>query len=424
MNDADTRIKDLINSAVDLELADHCSAPPLDRSRLAERSPSTSPVALWSVPVLAASVAALLAVGAILAINHDLDRRSNPPGNSASPTPSMSKSTDPKSSLAWCPRSGPVRPTPTTYAEAAPGAPEATEVAGVSVSSTDQDIGSPVYPGPVDAYLETSTYPVSNAYPVVEISGYPGRFSRDFPDLKPVPGKSYPFTLKYTVPENGDPVSALSIVLQDVAAGSCPKPFLVRPNHTYLIRGEVTFRPDAAGRLLFTELYPNGAVATVLPLSGPARDPAKPEPTRPQPQAAQARARAYLEAVAGAREATEVAGVSVSLTGQNASVTGLSRVGPFSDLYYAKVVPGKSYPFTVKYVMDPSEDITVVSVLLQHVASGSCPEPFLMRPHQTYLIHCQVTFGATTAGQVTVDYHSPTRHGSFTSKLLEAARGS
>lgn len=381
MNDLDTTIKNLINSAVDLELADHRSAPPLDRSRLAARSPSASPLALWSVPVLAASVAALLAVGTVLTINHDRDRRSNPNQNSTSPAPSISKSTDPNASVAWCPHPGPVYPSTLTYPEATADAVEATEVAGVSVK-------------PVSAE-DTAAWSKSFGRPLVKLTGSESPYTQDFRDLKPVPGKSYSFTLKYILPENGDPISVLSISLQDVAAGSCPRPLLVRPNHTYLIRCEVTFLPDATGQLLVTEVNRSapgsGAGGTVVvPLSGQMGD------------------------LARVPEANEVTGISVGpVSDQDDAYVRANVNSPLiSDFngtkdFSGKTTPGKSYPFPVKYIVPRvAYPASVVSMTFQDVASGRCPEPFLVRADHTYLIRCQVTLRAGAAGKLAFHFRS------------------
>jgi hypothetical protein len=377
VNDTDTtildaRIKDLVNSAVDVELTGHRSAPPLDLSRLAER-PSPHPVAAWSVPLLAATVAALLAIGTMLIISSDRDRRSDP--DSTSPTPSISKSIDPgpNDSVTWCPHPGPRYATPTTLADV-PDAPEATEVPGVSV-------------GPVSAEDAASTY----AGQSVKFTGSAGPFVRDFRDLKPVPGKSYSFTLKYVVPEAERSVSALLIVLRDVAAGSCPRPFLVRPGHTYLIRCEMTFLPESAGQLVITTIGSSGWGEMVLPLSGEVGD------------------------LAGIPEASKVAGVSVGPVSEQDdadldSHLGQPYVRDFNGVkdYSGKPTPGKSYPFTVKYVVSRFQyPVSVVSMTFQDVASGSCPEPFLARADHTYLIRCRITFRAGAAGKLTLVSRTP-----------------
>lgn len=403
MTDLDTTIKALVNSAVDRELTGHRTAPPWDRSRLAERPETAHPVTLWSIPVLAASVAALLAVGTVVAIGHDRDQRSNPAGNSASPAPSLSistsRSTSPDEEAAA-----------RAYLEAMAGAREATEVAGVSV-------------GPVSAE-DAARYKDSGNWSM------PGRAPN-----APQPGKSYLITMRYVVGPVGELgsglpgrlASVLSGELHDVASGSCPQPFMSRPGHTYLIRCQVSFRAGGIGRATFIERTLTGTVNYSFNLTGPAgkaagsaTSPSLSTSASQDPQSSAARE--YSEAAAGAREATEVAEVSVGpLSAQDAATYGLTGdAGPFinlsgdaspfgTDFSRVELIPGKSYSLMLKYLVGPGAGpVAVLTMELQYVASGSCPGPLLVRPAHTYLIRCQVTYLTTAAGQLRVTRRTPT----------------
>lgn len=363
MNDADTRIKDLINSAVDHELHGHRSAPPLDLSRLAERPEPARPhlVARWSVPVLAAVVAALLTVGGMLAVGFERDQQVNPPANSGSPapwaTPSVSKIPDED-----------LEEGARAYAEAMAGAREASEVAGISV-------------GPVSAE-DAARFKDSGLWSLSQP-----------PPEKPVPGKSYPFTVRYVAGPSDDLVSIVSGELRDVASGSCPQPFRVRPGHTYLIRCQVTFRAGVTGKAAFDERGPWENVVYSFDLGNSAgRSASPPTPADRQEQAA----REYAEAVASAPEANEVSGVVVGpVSAKDAKAVPLM----FGPTHPAVLTPGRSYPVTFKYVTD-SDAATLLSVEFQNVQEWKCPPRFLARAGHSYLIRCTVTIRAGVSGKV------------------------
>ncbi|HEX8081255.1 MAG TPA: hypothetical protein VF557_13680 [Jatrophihabitans sp.] len=403
MNDLDTTIKDLINSAVDRELEAPRAVPPLDRSRLAER-PSAHPVARWSVPVLAAVVAALLAVGTLVTIGFERDKPSSPPGNSPSPAPSasasVSKSISPDREAAA-----------RAYSQALAGAREASEVAGVSV-------------GPVSAQ-EAVQYKDS------------GLWSMPVPVPKPPAlGKLYPITVRYVVGPVSKPASVapdrlasvVSSDLHDGASGSCPQPFVARPGHTYLIHCRVDLQAGTVGKATFVDRELTGTTSATFNLNGP---PVGKPPSKvvlpPWPSVSPALSNCvgpepdpenfptYAEAAAGAREASETAGVWVGPVseqdaalhrdGVNAGPTidDSAGSGGFPD----KPVPGKRYRFTVKYVAHSAAPDTVLWLSFQRVASGSCPKPFLIQPNHTYLLRCEVTFLAAGGSSMWAAMRSP-----------------
>jgi hypothetical protein len=138
--------------------------------------------------------------------------------------------------------SGPSAAAVAGYRKAAAGAPEATEVPGVSVGPAST--GNPGY------------------------TGLGGPFS-EFAGTTPVPGTSYPFTVEYLVHSRDEPEALLSMRPEDVVSGSCPRPFLIRPGHTYRIRCQVTFRSLKAGRLAISRLSPTGRQTVSTPLLQP-----------------------------------------------------------------------------------------------------------------------------------------------------------
>ncbi len=371
MNDADTRIKDLINSAVDRELDGHRTAPPLDRFRLAERPPLAHPVARWSVPVLAAVVAALLTVGGMLAIGYERDQRSNPPANSISPAPTPSVSRIPEMDLQQGPRA---------YEEAMAGAQEASEVAGVSV-------------GPLSAedaaqFKDSGLWSLSGAAP-------------EAPEL----GKSYPITVRYLAGPSDEWVSIVSGELRDVASGSCPQPFRVRPGHTYLIRCQVTFLAGAVGKATFAKRSPWETVIYSFNLGNSVSQSASSPPPFNLAQEERSiipgraeAAREYSKAVASAPEANKVAGVSDRPTTAEDGPMDGEGVGMLDGPISAPK-RDKSYPLTLIYV--PPADAPAISVLaieFVDVAAGRCPRAFRVRPGHAYTIRCQVTFRAGAVG--------------------------
>ncbi len=387
MNDLDRTIKHLVNSAVDVELTGHRTPPPLDRPGLAERpGPSRPhPVALWRVPALAASVAALLVAGTVLVIGHDGDRRPTPPAASASPTPSVSQSTasDPSAAAR-------------AYREALARAREATEVAGVS------------------------------AWPVFASNGEwasSGVWSLDGPYLDaPAPGRIYTIAVRHVTGSAGKQASAspgqgASVVsgeLLDGASGTCPRPFVTQPDRIYVIRCQVEFQAGAIGKVRFTSQDPTGTATytfalnksagkAVTPSASPSIDPTPALSNCIGSEPGPENAPTLPEAQAGAREASEVPGVTVvPVSEQDAALhrDGLDT-GPTIDESLStagfpdKAQPGKTYWFTVKYVAHPGADpVAVLRLSFQNVTVGRCPGPILVRAGHTYLLRCQVTLPA------------------------------
>jgi hypothetical protein len=141
--------------------------------------------------------------------------------------------------------------------------------------------------------------------------------------------------------------------------------------------------------------------------------------------------RAFAEAVSGAREASEVAGVSVGpISESDAARFADSGLWTMPNPAPATPVPGHSYSITVRYVVgyhtdkdghSPTDGVTVVSGELRDVAAGNCPPPFLARPGHTYLIDCQVTFLAGAAGAVSFTDRNPDGTTSATFGLSDPA---
>jgi hypothetical protein len=345
VNDLD--IKTLINSAVDAELAGHRVAPPIDLAAFADRRGPARAVRLWSAPLLAASVAVLLAVGAMLAITLNREQRSNQVGNSASPVPSaspslsLSLSTNPDQEAA-----------DREYAEAVAGAREATEVAGVTVE-------------PLSAQ-ETAQLKDSST------------IRADADIMAPEPGKTYSFTMSYLAGPSNKPPAVVTIEVQDIASGSCPQPFLARPGHAYRIRCQVVLLAAPTGQATLMARSPGSAASGVIDLIDPAKG--------------------YAAAVADAPEASTVAGVSdrpATAAERRRSVESLGLLeGPI-----AAPEQGRSYPMTFLYV--PASNAPAISVLaftLEDVTAGRCPRPFRIRPAHAYSIRCQVTFKVDPVG--------------------------
>lgn len=379
MNDADTRIKDLINSAVDRELDAHRSAPPLDLSRLAEQpeparphlgasaSPaaSTSLVARWSVPVLAAAVAALLTVGGMLAIGFERDQQVNPPANSPSPrpwaTPSLSRSINPDPAVAN-----------RAYVEAAAGAREATEVAGVSIE------------------------PLS-AKEAVRLKGS-GALTADAPIMVPEPGKPYSFTVSYQAGPSDDPPTVLTTEVRDVASGSCAERFLAQPGHTYRIRCQVMLLAGITGKASLTAQEVDGKTIMSINLTDPAKASPGPSSSMSSSPEQEAAARRYSEAVASAPEASKVAGVS----DRPATAEELRSGEAMGSLDTPVLQPerGRTYPVTLLYIRSSAGPaISVLAIEFEDVTSGSCPRAFRTRPGHAYVIRCQVVFTDGAVGK-------------------------
>lgn len=364
----DLEIKNLINSAVDRELADHRVAPPWQPTDAPHRS--GHPVTTWMLPVLAASVAALLVAVTVLAIGHGRSAQHAPPAHSASPAPTPSRSLDPDQEAAE-----------QAYIDAVVGAREATETAGVSVG--------PVSSEDAARYQDSALWTVPDAGPET-----------------PQPGRSYPIIIRYVVgphtQPNGDQVSVLSGELRNVADGSCPPPFLVRPAHTYLITCQASFLPGSTGKAAFIDRNRTGTRGYGFDLGNPSSA----ATTTLSPERQQA-ARDYDTAVAAAPEAGTVAGVTDRLTTAEEAQRSGESVG-LLDGPVSAPEKGRSYPVTLSYI--PPADGPAVSVLtirFEDVVRSRCPGPFRIRPGHAYRISCQATFRPGTAGLAYYDLRGP-----------------
>jgi hypothetical protein len=241
MTDFDTAVKELLNSAVDRELAGHRVAPPLDRAALSDRSGPARRPAGWVAPVLAALVVALLVAGSIVAIDNLRARPDGRVGPMGRPTPSVSTSLSPDQEAAAL-----------AYAEAVAGAREAGEVAGVSEELAPEERAR--------AFVNTGYWSLGESLPA-----------------KPAPGRSYPFTMDYLVgprigtggDASGDGVTVVSSALRGVTAGSCPQPFLARPGRIYQIHCEATIRAGGTGTVVFTQHTSTGVWGYSFNLTGP-----------------------------------------------------------------------------------------------------------------------------------------------------------
>jgi hypothetical protein len=375
VNDID--LKTLINSAVDAELGGHRAVPPIDPAVLAERTGPTHAVRLWSAPLLAASVAVLLAVGAMLAITGNRDR--NHTANPARPAPSVSTSESVSTDLALANRA---------YAQAVAGAREASEVPGVSV-------------GPLSA--KDAARLKGTGLITGDVSGI----------TSPQPDKAYSFTLSYLAGPSDEPPAVLTTEVRDVASGSCAQPFVARPGHAYTIHCQAMLLAGVTGKATLTLRSPTGTSSGSMNLTDPAMYPTSPAPSASPGQAEAARA--YAEALAGAPAASKVTGVSERpVTAEERQRTG-ETVGGL-DVPVAAPKRGKSYPATLIYV--PPSDAAAISVLkirFDGVAAGRCPGPFRIRAAHAYLIRCQVTFRAGADGNAYYTLTGP--HGVVTSGM-------
>ena len=356
--DFDTAVRTLLNAAVDRELAGHRVAPPLDRTldRTGSAGRPSQPrrLAAWAAPGLAAAVAVLLLVGSIVAIDHGRGRRS---GTVAGPAPSISRPTGPD-----------LRESVREFADAVAGAREAGEVSGVSVG--------PISESDAARFADSGLWTMPGAPPAM-----------------PVPGHSYSVTVRYVVGYHTDkdgrsPTAGVTVVsgeLRDVAAGSCPPPFLARPGHTYLIDCRVTFLAGAAGAVSFTDRNPDGTTSATFGLSDAAGPSVSPGPDPNEV------ARAYAEALTAAPEASGVPGVSDRLATAQEQSAGVG-VG-YTDGPVLKPIGGRSYPLTLIYrPATTGPEVAVLRVTLDNVAAGHCPGTFRVRAGHSYQLQCQVTF--------------------------------
>ncbi|MDQ1745134.1 MAG: hypothetical protein QOE23_3473 [Pseudonocardiales bacterium] len=358
----DARIRQLVNAAVDRELAGHRVAPPWQSSDAPRRS--GHPIGRWSLPVLAASVAALLVAVTVLAIGHGRGVQPAPAAHSASPapsaSPSVSRSVNHDQQAAH-----------RDYAAAVAGAVEATEAPGVSV-------------GPVSA---KDAVRFKNS----------GVISGGADIGTPVPGKTYSFTLGYLVGPSDEPPAVVTTEVRDVASGHCAQPFLARPNHAYQIQCQVSWLAGAVGRALLTARTPSGTSGASMNLTDPDRYPTS---------TAASASRAYQAAVAGAPEATRVAGVSDRPAVADEIQGGLA-VG--SNNPVALPDQGRSYPITLSFVPPPDRTpaVSVLTVRLTDVTAGRCPGAFRVRPGHAYQVSCQVTFRVGVVGKAAFDLRGP-----------------
>jgi hypothetical protein len=379
VNDVD--IKTLINSAVDAELDGHRAAPPWDRAALAGRRGPAHTVRLWSAPLLAASVAVLLAVGAMLAIT--LNRGQNHVRNPAGPAPV------PSMSLSQSTTEAEPEEADRAYAEAMAGAREATEVAGVSV-------------GPL------------SARDAARLKGT-GLMTGDISSITtPKPGTTYSFTLSYLAGPSDDWPAVLTTEVQDVASGTCAQPFLVRPGHAYVIRCQAMLLAGVTGKATLTLRTPTGTTAGSLNLTDPPKPPVLPSSSFSIPPSQPVTAREYSEAVAAAPEASKVAGIEDQpvTNGEAERGEGFGVVdGPASV-----PDPGRSYSLTLLYVSgSDAPPVSVLAISIEDVAASRCPSAFRTRPNHSYNIRCQVTFRAGAVAKAY--YHQVRPQGRSTSGL-------
>ncbi len=344
----DARIHALVNAAIDRELAGHRVAPPWKPAQAPHQS--GHPIGKWSVPVLAASVAALLVAVTVLAIGHGRSVHPAPAAHSASPTPTPSRSLDPDQEAAA-----------RAYTRAVATAVEATEAAGVSVEPLSaQDA----------AELKDTT---RRRYDITSM-------------VSPMPGQTYPFTISFLVGPSDNPPSVLTTELRDVASGSCARPFLARPGHAYLIHCSMSPLVGGPGRATLTALTPTASLSDGIQFPFSAAN--------------------FAADVAGVPEASAVAGVSqrpATAAEQRRPVSSVGSLHLPSD-----PKPGKSYPITLLYV--PSSAAPPVAVLgfrFEGVAAGHCPGAFRVRPAHAYQISCQVSFQAGAKAWVYYDVTGP-----------------
>ncbi len=219
MTDLDTTIKNLINSAVDAELAGHRVAPPFRQA-----DPHRSRPAGWVAPLLAAVVAALVALGSVAVV---VGGGHLPSGRRSAnrPAPSVGNSAPPGATSAEPTKNGaPVLADPqaaerAAYLRLAAISPEATVAAGVQVD--------PVRTAPVPRDSE-----------LVTMFSLPSL-------LTPSPTITLPPELVSDAPGQAG-VLSFRFVNSDGTVGRCPGSFLVSPHHTYLITCSMTPRKAAA----------------------------------------------------------------------------------------------------------------------------------------------------------------------------------
>lgn len=382
---SDARIQDLVNAAVDAELGGRRATPKFDPPvpddefdwlALDDEPEPVGALGVWSTSMLAAAVAVLLAVGVMVAITVNRGHRAEP-AHLKPVTPSPTHSTRPPA-----------------YFREARGVPEAEDVPGVSIEPiSDQD----------DRYYR-------------DVGSYYSPLVTDYSTPRPKPGEPYSFVLKYIVDPHDGPVLVLSWQFQGLKTGDCPGPLRVRPGSTYLLHCTATLGPDGGGTMM---LRWHGEATEGGTLLGIACSDCRPwSQSAPDPGPTPDEIARYARASAGAPEATGVPGVSVGpASTQKPGYTGLA--GPFPELAGTTPVPGRSYPFTVEYLVDSGDDPdALLSMRPEDVAAGSCPRSFRIRPGHTYRIQCQVTFQADKAGRLAISRLSPTGHQAESAPLL------
>lgn len=213
MIDVDADVRRLINSAVDAELGPRRPAPPLAGGAPARRE---SRAALWRMPVLAASVMALLATGGVALVS------SHHAGSPTSATHSAAIQTRPVT----------------------PHYPDGANVDGVTV-------------GPLTA-KERELEKGLITWGAVPQSMRPGR--------------SYQVTVRVAVTMPSEPSKVLSTSAADVSEFRCPQPFLVHPGLAYEVSCTVHVLAGAIGKLTTTLSTPGVAggwsYGTFLPRAG------------------------------------------------------------------------------------------------------------------------------------------------------------
>lgn len=129
--------------------------------------------------------------------------------------------------------------------------------------------------------------------------------------------------------------------------------------------------------------------------------------TRPDPQVA---ARAYDRVAAIAPEATVAAGVQVDPVRSAPVPGGSDLVTNFS--LPSLLTPGPTITLPPGLVPDGPGKAAVLSLLFDSSDDGvgTCPGPFLVRPHHTYLITCAMTSHATGATRFSLSLQTPTAH--------------
>jgi hypothetical protein len=209
MNHTDDSIRQLFNKLVDTELGPVRPVPAFDDSR-------SGTLRQWRVPLLAASVIALLATGSVLAVDASRNQRSGPAAGGTIP---VTLTTSKPSKM--------IRP-----ADIFADVPEAADVPGVQVR------------------------PVSAAENAKEGVGLIQVLTALPSTLKP--GRSYSITVELMQTTAAHATSIVTLTARAVASAQCPPAFLGHADHTYLI--SCTFVPKAGevGAMALRTTTPSG----------------------------------------------------------------------------------------------------------------------------------------------------------------------